>query len=87
MDTTQRSPTDTACFELCFQSLFDAGRSFAFPCDAGGHVDLGALSGTQRTNYWYVRTLIGRDYSAPTVRAGAPSIGTAMPGLIRQENV
>ena len=38
-------------YELRFQSLFDAGRAYAFPCDAAGHVDLDALSDRARGNY------------------------------------
>ena len=56
-----------AGFELRFQSLFDEGRALAFPCDAGGHVDVDALSERARHNYFYARTLIGRDYTAPSV--------------------
>jgi len=35
-------------FELRFQSLFNAGRGLAFPCDAEGHVDLDGLSDMAR---------------------------------------
>jgi len=31
--------SEAAQYELRFQSLFDAGRAYAFPCDASGHVD------------------------------------------------
>jgi hypothetical protein len=54
-------------FELRFDSLFDAGRGYAFPCDARGDVDLDAMSERLRNTYLYVRTLIGRDYAAPAV--------------------
>ncbi|MEP7280368.1 MAG: hypothetical protein ABI696_00205 [Rubrivivax sp.] len=54
-------------FELRFTSLFDDGRGYAFPCDASGTVDLDAMSERLRNNYLYVRTLIGRDYTAPAV--------------------
>jgi hypothetical protein len=54
-------------FELRFESLFDAGRGFAFPCDAAGGVDLDALSERARINYFVARTTIGRDYSVPQV--------------------
>lgn len=57
-----------AAFELCFVSLFDEGRGYAFPCDAQGHVDLDALDDRLKLNYLYVRKLIGRDFSAPAVR-------------------
>jgi hypothetical protein len=54
-------------YELRFPSLFDEGRGFAFPCDAAGRVDLDALSERARRNYFFARTLIGRDYATPAV--------------------
>jgi hypothetical protein len=60
-------------FELRFCSLFHEGRAFAFPCDAQGHVDIDALSDKARSNYFYARTLVGRDVSVPVVRANALS--------------
>ena len=53
--------------DLRFQSLFDAGRSYAFPCDAAGCVDLDSLSDRSRENYLYARTMIGREVSYPVV--------------------
>ena len=50
-----------------FQSLFDEGRGYAFPCDEIGRVDIDGLSHRLRLNYLYVRTLIGRDFSMPAV--------------------
>ncbi|HSW26501.1 MAG TPA: hypothetical protein VLJ62_27345 [Burkholderiaceae bacterium] len=55
-------------FELRFQSLFDGGRALAFPCDAAGHVELDALSERARSNYFYARTVIGRDFGFPAVQ-------------------
>ena len=52
-----------------FRSLFDEGRALSFPCDAQGHVPLDALSERARNNYLYARTVIGRDYAVPEVRA------------------
>jgi len=54
-------------FELRFQSLFNQGRAMAFPCDAQGHVDLDSLSETARENYFYARTVVGREYAVPAV--------------------
>lgn len=56
---------ERARFELRFQSLFDEGRGLAFPCDAGGQVDLDALSERARDNYLRARALIGREFSMP----------------------
>ena len=55
-------------FLLRFQSLFDPGRAYAFPCDAVGHVDMDALSERVRNNYLYARTVVGRDVSTPKVQ-------------------
>lgn len=54
-------------FELRFRSLFNDGRALAFPCDAAGHVELDGLSERARTNYFYARTVIGRDFAFPAV--------------------
>ena len=59
---------DQSTFVLRFQSLFDTGRAFAFPCDAVGHVALDGLSERARNNYLYARTVIGRDVSTPKVQ-------------------
>ena len=55
---------------LRFVSLFDAGRSYTFPCDAAGNVDMDALSERARANYLYARTVIGREFSHPAVTVG-----------------
>lgn len=65
--TDARTP-DRRHYELRFQSLFDAGRAYAFACDAAGHVDLDALSARARLNYLYARGAIGREFSLPEVR-------------------
>lgn len=56
-------------FQLRFESLFDAGCGYAFPCDSAGHVDMDALGERARTMYFYVRTLVGRDFSPPLVQS------------------
>lgn len=71
MNTAQQSPAEGTRFELRFQSLFDEGRAYAFPCDASGRVDIDTLSHKLRLNYLYVRTLIGRDFATPAVRPSA----------------
>jgi len=55
-------------FELRFQSLFDSGRGFAFPCDAAGLVDLNQLTDRARNNYLYARAMVGRELAFPAVR-------------------
>ena len=59
---------DAAQYELRFQSLFDEGRAYAFPCDARGLVNIDALSERARQNYLYARTVIGREFSLPAVQ-------------------
>jgi hypothetical protein len=59
--------TTECCFELRFQSLFNDGRALAFPCDADGRVALDGLSERARNNYFYARTVIGRDFAMPAV--------------------
>ena len=56
-------------FELRFQSLFDSGRGYAFPCNPKGEVDLDQLSDRARNNYLYARAMVGRELSVPAVRA------------------
>jgi hypothetical protein len=59
--------TQSIEFQLRFQSLFDPGRGFAFPCDSEGHVDLDTLSEKARNNYLYARAMIGREVATPAV--------------------
>jgi hypothetical protein len=54
-------------FELRFRSLFDEGRGYSFPCDATGQVDLDALSERARKNFFFARSVIGRDFASPAV--------------------
>lgn len=60
------APADTS-YELRFRSLFDEGRGYSFPCDPSGHVNLDSLSERARSNYFFARTVIGRDLAAPAV--------------------
>jgi hypothetical protein len=55
-------------FELRFQSLRDRSRSFAFPCDSKGLVDMDQLSDRTRTDYLYARAMVGRELAVPAVR-------------------
>jgi len=54
-------------FELRFESLFQQGRAFAFPCDERGRVELDALSDRARSNYLYARAVVGREFATPAV--------------------
>lgn len=74
----RREQAASACssngtYQLRFAGLFNPGRGFAFPCDAHGRVDLDSLGEMARANYFYARTVIGREFHAPvtcTVPAG-----------------
>ena len=57
----------SVCYELRFQSLFCEGRALAFPCDAGGRVELDRLSDRARNNYFYARAVVGREFAMPAV--------------------
>lgn len=58
-------------YELNYQSLFSAGRSLCFPCDADGHVLLDLLTERARQNYLYARVVVGREYAFPCVKPRA----------------
>ena len=60
------SPSAVA-FELRFSSLFHSGRGYSFPCDADGRVDMDGLSERARSNYFYARTVVGREVATPVV--------------------
>ncbi len=60
-----------AAFHLRFESLFKPGRVLAFPCDARGCVELDTLSEPARRNYFYARTVVGREFATPAVVQGA----------------
>jgi hypothetical protein len=64
MDARRMAP---GAFRLCFRSLFDNGRGYAFPCDGNGRVDLDGLSENARNNYLYARAMVGRELAAPAV--------------------
>ncbi|HJW10844.1 MAG TPA: hypothetical protein VJ598_03600 [Albitalea sp.] len=58
-------------YELRFQSLADAKLSYAFPCDAAGHVDMDSLSHEALNDYLYARAVVGCELQAPSVCASA----------------
>ncbi len=55
-------------FMLLFERLVGIGPSLSFPCDRAGKVDLDALGERARCNYFYARTVIGRDFAMPAVQ-------------------
>ena len=65
-----RATARNTSFELRFVSLFHSGRALAFPCDARGRVALDGLSDPARRNYFYARTVVGREFANPSVVQG-----------------
>ena len=56
-------------YQLRFDSLFQPGRGYAFPCDAKGLVDLDRMSERTRNSYLYARAMVGRELTPPSVQA------------------
>jgi hypothetical protein len=56
------SAESSARYEIWFASLYSPGYGYAFPCDAHGRVDIDRLSERARVNYFYARTVIGREF-------------------------
>ena len=69
MNAPQSTSHQAAAYELRFRSLSAEGGARAFPCDAEGHVDIDALSERTRIEYFYARTVIGREFALPAVQA------------------
>lgn len=65
------SPVD-GTYELRFDALYFNRRSYSFPCDGVGHVDLDSLSERGRLNYLYARAMIGVEVAWPAVRVSMP---------------
>ncbi|HEX5685109.1 MAG TPA: hypothetical protein VFY73_13890 [Ideonella sp.] len=63
-----KTGTSSPAYELRFRSLFDLGRGYSFPCDEQGRVDIDRLSERARSNYFFARTVIGREVATPAVR-------------------
>jgi hypothetical protein len=55
-------------YELHYIRLLGVGRSFVFPCDASGRVEVDSLTERARANYHFAQSLVGLEMSAPTVR-------------------
>jgi len=60
-------PMPLDAYELRFESLFQAGRALAFPCDAQGGVLLDDLSDRALQNYLFARAVVGREFASPIV--------------------
>jgi hypothetical protein len=58
--------TALAC-RLTFRHMHNEGRALSFPCDSQGQVLLDQLSERARTNYFYARTTVGREFLEPVL--------------------
>jgi hypothetical protein len=67
MSMTETSVAASLRFEVWYESLFNNGRGLAFPCDEAGHVDINSLSERGRNNYYFARTMLGREFATPRV--------------------
>ena len=72
MDTSLTAARTSLTHELRFESLFNPGRGYTFPCDAAGQVDLRALGERERRGYLHARSLIGRELTTPAVMRRSP---------------
>jgi hypothetical protein len=61
------NPSRSDGYLLRFESLFHSGRALSFPCDAQGQVEFDALSERARSNYFYARAVVGREFAPPAV--------------------
>jgi hypothetical protein len=60
-------------FWLRFESLVKVGHTYDVPCNREGQVDLDSLGVVALNDYLYARTVIGREFSMPTMRFSAPT--------------
>ena len=67
MSMTHTSVAASLHCEVWFESLFNSGRGLVFPCDEAGHVDIDSLSERGRSNYFFARSMLGREYATPRV--------------------
>jgi hypothetical protein len=67
--TATHATAPSSRFEIRFDSLFNEGRGLVFPCNQAGQVDIDALSEHSRSNYFFARAMLGREYAIPRVVA------------------
>jgi hypothetical protein len=68
MKSTPNLTNAASHYELRFRSHFDAGRSYGFPCDKCGHVDMDALSASALEGHLYTRAVIECEVAWPAVQ-------------------
>jgi hypothetical protein len=67
MTSVDMNFVESCGYELRFESLFQEGRALSFPCDSSGNVIFDALSERARHNYFFARTVVGREYASPAI--------------------
>jgi hypothetical protein len=68
MNAVPQPPTPAHSHRLCFAALGTGGRTFDFPCDSDGHVDLDRLSERSRNDYFFARAVVRTAFARPSVR-------------------
>ena len=68
MNTSNQACGNEPRFELRYRSLSVHRASYAFPCDADGHVDVDSLGERARENYLWARAMVGCELLLPQVR-------------------
>ena len=68
-------------YELRFTDLATRRCEYAFPCDKTGRVDIDELTHRRRTDYFYARSMVGKEFSAPAVASVTVDGKDNEPGL------
>src|SRR5207245_10463401 len=58
-ETMMTTSHASSAYDHRFHALLAHRRSFSYPCDAAGHVDMDSLSERALNNYLYARALMG----------------------------
>ena len=61
------SPGAELACQLTFRSFHNEGLALSFPCDSHGDVYLDCLTDRARTNYFFARATVGREFLWPVV--------------------
>jgi hypothetical protein len=65
---------------LRFTGISTRRCEYAFPCDSTGLVDIDELTDRRRTDYFYARSMVGKEFSVPVV-ASIP-VGVLTPKVV-----
>jgi len=67
MDAISMCVDGWATHQLRYPFLDDQAKSYTFPCDAMGRVDMDALDYRSLCLYLYARAMVGRELAGPTI--------------------